>query len=38
MASWNARNEKTVCWKTFTTGMPRTYSVPVLFIFTSDSM
>ena len=38
MASWNALNECTVCWNTFTTGMPRTYSVPVLFILTRDSM
>ena len=37
MASWNALNEYTVCWNTFTTGMPRTYSVPVLFMRTSDS-
>ncbi len=27
IASWNALNESTVCWNTFTTGMPRTYSV-----------
>ena len=28
MACLNARKEYTVCWKIFTTGMPRTYSVP----------
>ena len=38
MASWNALNEKTVCWKTLTTGMPRTYSVPVAFILARAPM
>ena len=30
--SWNALKEYTVCWNIFTTGMPRTYSVPALVI------
>ena len=32
IASWNALNESTVCWNTFTTGMPRTYSVAAALI------
>ena len=32
MACWKARKEYTVCWNTFTTGIPRTYSVPALLI------
>ena len=32
MSYLKARKEHTVCWKTFTTGIPRTYSVPALLI------
>ena len=35
MASLNALKEYTVCWKIFTTGMPRTYSVPALLMRSS---
>ena len=38
MESWNALKLYTVCWNTFTTGMPRTYSVPVLFMLVSAPM
>ena len=37
MASRNVWNDRTVCWNTFTTGMPRTYSTAPLFMRSSAS-